>query len=253
MLKYITSLFVLIIGLSVSAQQTPPPPKPELNDEVRSKKVIVADTPKDTVNYKTAYGFRLGADISKPIISNFDETYTGLELVADYRIKKNWYVAAEIGYEEKVTEEDFFTATTIGSYIRLGANLNLYKNWLDMNNEIYIGGRYGFALFENTVNEYWPNITDDEFDVSFVPEIKTPNTTETGLTMHWFEIQFGTKVETFKNLFIGLSTSFRVALSIQKQDNFQVLYAPGFNNILDSKTGFGFNYTISYLIPFKKK
>ncbi|MFQ3297909.1 MAG: hypothetical protein ACI921_001902, partial [Polaribacter sp.] len=29
--------------------------------------------------------------------------------------------------------------------------------------------------------------------------------------------------------------------------------SPGFNRIFESNTGFGINYTISYLIPFSKK
>ena len=253
MLKYITSILVLFVCFIGNAQQTPPSQQPLSKKGVEAKNIIIEETLNDSIQHKSAYGFRLGADISKPIISNFNDTYTGLELVADYRIKKNWYLATELGYEEKTVEEDFTTSTITGSYIKLGANLNLYKNWLDMNNEIYVGGRYGFSIFENTLDEYFPNVTDTEFSNYFPSTYKTGNISESGLTMHWLEFQLGTKVETFKNLFLGLSAAFKVALSIQNPEGFQTLYAPGFNNILDTKTGFGFNYTISYLIPFKKK
>ena len=63
----------------------------------------------------------------------------------------------------------------------------------------------------------------------------------------------GFKVETFKNLFLSASFSYKIALSVKEPDSFKTLYAPGFNRIFDTGTGFGFNYTISYLIPFSKK
>ena len=63
----------------------------------------------------------------------------------------------------------------------------------------------------------------------------------------------GVKVETVKNLFIGFSFSYKVTIQIEDPENFKTLYAPGFNEVLESSTGFGFNYTISYLIPFIRK
>lgn len=244
MLKYFISIFIFLLGATAFSQEKPLP-----------EKKVKATIKKDSITYKTAYGFRLGVDISKPIIGAIDENYSGLELIGDYRIKKNLYIAAELGYEEKRIEEDFTTSSSVGSFLRLGINQNLYKNWLDMNNEIYVGARYGFAIFEQTLIDYTPNITDETYPQYFA-ETTDPiiaNETTTGLSIHWFEIQLGAKVETFKNLFVGFSTSFKVAVSIKNPDNFATLYAPGFNTIYSSKTGFGFNYTISYLIPFKKK
>ena len=85
-----------------------------------------------------------------------------------------------------------------------------------------------------------------------IQTITTP-VSESGLTAHWIEFQLGIKVETFKNLFIGFHGSYKIGLSIDDQDNFKTLYAPGFNRVFESNTGFGFNYTISYLIPFVNK
>lgn len=238
----IINIFCLFLSLTISSQQ--------LKEDQK-------ETPKDTVTYKTGYGLRLGVDISKPIISatDKDKSYTGFEIVGDYRISNKWYIAAEVGHEEEITEEDFTTSTSVGNYIKLGANLNTYNNWLDMNNEIYVGGRYGFALFEQTLNSYTPNVTtgDIDTDIYFPTSPITVNETETGLTAHWLEFVLGLKAETFKNLFIGVSGSFKLGLSFKDPDNFQTLYAPGFNRVYASDTGFGFNYTISYLIPFVNK
>lgn len=57
--------------------------------------------PKDTILYKQSFGIRLGIDLSRPITSFLDDNYTGLELIADYRINQNLYIAAELGNEKK--------------------------------------------------------------------------------------------------------------------------------------------------------
>lgn len=214
-----------------------------------SQKQLKSEEKKDTIVYKTGYGLRVGADISKLLLPILDKSYGGFEIVGDYRISKNWYVATELGYEDETTYEDYLNVSSSGSYIRLGANFNAYQNWLDMNNEIYVGGRYGFALFDQTLNSYTPNVNSTYFP----SETITTPIEATGLTAHWLEFQLGIKVETFKNLFVGFHGSYKIGVSIQDPDNFKTLYAPGFNRVFSSGTGFGFNYTISYLIPFVNK
>ncbi|ARV14627.1 hypothetical protein BTO07_05440 [Polaribacter sp. SA4-12] len=235
MYKYIISICLLFVFVDGFSQE--------------QKKDTLIDSKTDSITYKTNYGLRLGIDISKPIKSQFSGTYSGLEIVGDYRIKKNLYIAAEVGYEEETSEEDYTNSTSKGNYIRLGFNYNAYQNWLDMNNEIFIGYRYGFSLFEQTLNSYTPNVNSQYFPAN---SITTPLTTS-DLSAHWSELVFGLKVETFKNFFITFSGSYKVMMSVKEPDNFKTLYSPGFNRIFETGTGFGFNYTLTYLIPFKKK
>ncbi len=231
MYKFIISFFFLFIVLGVSAQQD--------NDSI----------PKDSVIYKTNYGLRVGVDLSKPIRSLLQDYSSGFEIVGDYRISKKWYLAAELGTEEFTTKEDFTNFTSKGSYIKMGLNFNSYKNWLDMNNEIFIGFRYGFATFNETLNSYQINTGN-----SILPtETITTPITEDGLTAHWAEIQIGFRAEIHNNIFISFSSSYKIMVSNTNTTNFNIHYAPGFNRIYASNTGFGFNYTISYLIPFRKK
>jgi hypothetical protein len=208
---------------------------------------------KDTLVYKTNYGLRLGIDISRPILASLNSGYSGYEILGDYRIKKNLYIAAEVGYEEKNSIEDYSNSTSKGNYVRLGVNLNAYNNWLDMNNEIFVGYRYGFSLFDQTLNSYTPNISDLENGNYFLANLNTNSKTETNLNAHWSELMIGLKAETFNNLFIGLSVSYKILMSVKEPDGFKALFAPGFNRIFESNNGFGFNYTVSYLIPFSKK
>lgn len=230
-LKYITSLlfcFVLSFGFA--------------------QKETTKETQSDSVVYKKPYGIRLGIDISKPILSNFNDSYKGFEIVGDFRVTRKWYIATELGYDEKIVSEDFTKSTTKGQFIKLGGNFNTYNNWLDMNNEIYVGGRYGFSIANHTLNSYKINsgnffITDD-----IVSDKKFERTLS-----HWAEFHLGIKVETFKNLFVGFHGSYKIGLKIEEPKDFKTLYAPGFNRVYASKTGFGFNYTISYLIPIVNK
>ena len=229
--KFFIKICFLIVFVSASAQQK--------NDSI----------PKDSIVYKTNYGLRLGIDISKPIRSLLQDYNSGLEIVGDYRISKKWYAAAELGNEEFTSNEDFTNSTSKGSYMKIGVNYNSYNNWLDMNNEIFIGLRYGFATFEETLNSYQVNTGNTILPTQ---SITTPST-QKGLTAHWTEIQLGFRAELYNNLFITFSSSYKIMVSITEPINFKTHYAPGFNRIYASNTGFGFNYTISYLIPFFKK
>jgi hypothetical protein len=208
---------------------------------------------KDTLVYKTNYGLRLGIDISRPVFSSLYRNYAGLEIVADYRIKKNIYIATEIGFEENTSKEDYSNSTSKGNYMRLGLNYNAYKNWLDMNNEIFVGYRYGFSLFNQTLNSYQTNVSDGENGSYFPTVVNTTEQSSVNLNAHWSELMLGIKVETLKNVFVGFSVSYKVLMSVKEPNGFKTLFSPGFNRIFESNTGFGLNYTFSYLIPFSKK
>lgn len=210
---------------------------------------VTAQTQKDSVKIKEKYGLRVGIDISKPIISIFESEKKGLEIVGDYRFLRNYYAAVELGYEDKTTDEDYMNFTTKGSYIKAGVNYNAYENWKGMNNEIYIGLRYGFSFFDQTLNSYYPNIKGTYFD----PNLIKANTEFKDLTAQWTEFIFGIKVETFNNLYLGASYQFKVIIKTKEPDNFKNLYVPGFNRVFSNDLGSGFNYTITYLIPLIKK
>ena len=230
MLKFFIKTCLLILFVNVSAQQK--------NDSI----------PKDSIVYKTNYGLRLGIDISKPIRSILQDYNSGLEIVGDYRISKKWYAAAELGNEKFTTREDFTNSTSRGSYIKIGLNYNSYKNWLDMNNEIFTGFRYGFATFEQTLNNY--QINSNPLLPALINNVPI---TVKGLTAHWSDLVLGFRAEVYPNIFLTFSGSYKIMVSLNDPVNFKTHYAPGFNRVYTSNTGFGFNYTISYLIPFRKK
>ncbi len=204
--------------------------------------------PNDTI-IKNKYGLRVGIDLFNPVNTFFNDDRKGLELVGDYRVSKKFYVAAELGYMDNTTDEDFINFTTNGSYIKAGFDYNAYSNWLDMENAIYIGMRYGFSTFSQTLNS---------FTINNNPFLDDLAVTESGqkfdnLNAHWVEFVLGIKAELFNNLFLGFSFSGKKMISTKEPDNFKNLFVPGFNRVFLNNSGFGFNYTLSYLIPLYKK
>lgn len=226
MLKYTISLILLFLSFSTLAQEKE----------------------KDTTTYKNRYGLRVGIDLFRPGISLFDEDFSSFEIVGDYRITERFFLATELGYANYTGKEDFYNYTTKGSYIKLGTDFNTYKNWLGMENLIYVGVRYAFSTFDQTVNEYTINADP------FLPLQHNSNSiTYNNLNAHWAELVLGIKAEILHNVFLGFSFRAGKIISAKQPDNFKNLYIPGFNRVYLNDVGFSFNYTLSYLIPLYKK
>jgi len=211
---------------------------------------IVNDSIKPSAPYNPkTYGLRIGIDIIRPILA-ITEELKGLEVVGDWRINTRLFVASELGYMNRSLTEDNFKNTISGSYLKAGINYNLYTNWLQMDNEVYLGARYGFSAFNNKLDHYTIFQEGEYFEIR---EVNTPKTYE-GLYAHWFEFVAGLKVEVIPNIYMGFMMSVNKLISTNDPDNFENNYSPGFGNISsNSGAGFNLNYTISYRIPLYKK
>lgn len=228
-LKYFISTLVLMSSLHLAAQDT---------------------TAVSNKQYPQKYGIRIGLDLNKVAKNFYENDYRGFEIVGDYRVHKKYFAAAEFGVENKTTADERINFTTKGTYLKLGFDFNFYENWLDMNNSIYIGARYGTSTFSQTVNSYIVYDRNNYFPPS---EILNVNEKYDNLSAHWSEIVVGIKAEVFNNVFIGFSARLHILFSQSKTDNFDNLHIPGFNRTYEGSFGSSFNYTLSYLIPFKKK
>lgn len=232
MLKYYIKFSILLICNNILAQ-----------NEIKT----------DSLATEIRYGIRLGIDISKPIRMLTDPDYKGLELVGDYRLSRNLFVAAELGNETKKITRDAVHFETSGSYLKLGVDYNLYNNWKGMDNLIVLGFRYGFSQHTQTLlsynllnnNQYWQE--DNRVTLT------EPKRFE-GLNGHWIALQLGIKAELFRNLYMGISIQMQRLISDKDPDNFENLFIPGFNKVLTNNPyGAGLNYTISYQLPIFKK
>ncbi|WP_252723239.1 DUF6048 family protein [Pseudotamlana agarivorans] len=259
-LLYRTSLivFLLLVSIAVQGQNDG---ISKINgtvktvDSSKTKKVKTpkkqAKTENDSTKIKLKYGLRLGTDASKLLKSALDDDYQGLEINGDYRLTKHFYAAAEIGTEEKNTITDYMDITTAGAYLKAGVDYNMYENWLDMDNMIYVGFRVGGSAFSHdlntatiyTTNQYW------------APQLTLTDKVEfNDLTAFWAELQLGIKAEVLKNLYMGLNVQLRFLITETDPGNFENVYIPGFGKTYDSSgIGAGFGYTIAYRIPLFSK
>ena len=195
---------------------------------------------------------RLGFDVFKPIKSSSDGDNLNYEIVGDLQITENLYLAAEYGLTDRLIEDENINFNSNGSYLRFGFDYNMFKNWVGMDNSIFLGLRYGTSNFSNKIESYNVRNSDAYFSNFVDNNYQTIN--HSNLTGNWLEIVAGVKVETFNNVYLGFSLRLNKLLSTQKPENFDNLYIPGFNKVTDENTfGSGFNYTLSYSIPLKKK
>lgn len=206
-------------------------------------------TAQDTIK-KSPYGLRVGFDLSKPVRTLLDNEYAGFEIVADFRITKKIFIAGELGNESKDYFENNLNATSRGSYIKLGIDYNSYVNWGDANNMIYGGLRIGVASFTQELLAYRVFINDQTFPANTV----IANTTFSGLTASWAELQIGIRTEVLKNLYLGIHAQIKYLVTQEVPPNFGNIFIPGFNQQNDfSRFGVGYGYSVSYLIPIFKK
>jgi hypothetical protein len=224
-LEYFISTFLLILSLQSIAQE------------------------QDSTKIKQRYGVRFGVDLHRLTKSIYDDNYKGLEFVGDYRISQKFYVAGELGNENKTTDDNNLNFTTKGTYFKVGFDYNTYENWLDMENMIFVGMRYGVSSFNHTLNSYTIYDKENFYGQNTIISEKEFN----GLNASWIEVVGGLKAEVFNNIFVGFSVRLNYLVTNKKPDNFDNLYIPGFNKTYDGNFGAGFNYTLSYMIPIYKK
>ncbi|MBC7607295.1 MAG: hypothetical protein H7199_10145 [Burkholderiales bacterium] len=203
-----------------------------------------------TIVTTSRYGLRIGIDLFKPSRSFYEKDYKGLEIVGDYRLTKKYFLAGELGNENKTVDGDRVNFTTKGTYFKAGFDYNLYENWLNMENLVFLGLRYGVSTFSQTLNSYSNYNRYDYFN-----ETNTIISGQkfTGLSAQWLEVVVGVNAKVFNNFYVGFSFRANKLVSNKKPANFDNLYIPGFNRTYDGDFGVGFNYTVSYFLPIYKK
>jgi len=225
-LRFIGSLCLMLCAWNASAQEQVP-------DSIKTSR----------------YGLRVGIDLFKLSRSFYEKDYKGLEIVGDYRVAKNYYLAAEIGNENKTVDDVQLNFTTKGTYIKAGFNYNAYENWLDMENVIYVGLRYGVSSFSQTLNSY--TIYNRDHYLGNEPEVASGEKFN-GLSAQWAEFVAGVNAKVYNNIYVGFSVRINKLISNKKPAGFDNLYIPGFHRTYDGDFGVGLNYTVSYFIPIYK-
>ena len=238
---------ILGYGFRILAQEEP--------QESISKEEVLKNSM--SPSKKAALSLRFGLDLYRISLTQFSNDYSGLELVGDFKISKEFYLAVEIGREETTKQSEQVNFTTDGSYYKLGFDYNMYENLAGLNNQVHLGLRFATSNYLHVLNKYtlldrtpfWPN-SANEITNGFATGKRDD------LNAQWLEFVAGFKVQLLKNIYLGLSIRLNRLINDTVPENFDNIYIPGFNQKTDeNKLGAGFNYTLTYKIPlsFKKK
>jgi len=204
------------------------------------------------IKQKIPLSLRFGVDLYRVIRSQATDNYQGFEAVADLQIRKNLFLAAEVGNEEITKQFEQVNFTTKGTYYKVGFDLNMYDNWEGMDNNVILGLRLASSRHSQFLNSY---TLLDRAPFWQEPETEITSGFASGerpdLNAFWVEIITGFKVQLFSNVYLGLSLRLNRLISDTVPENFDNIHIPGFNKKTeDNKFGASFNYTLTYRIPF---
>ena len=223
----------------------------------QENKDIISIDPLDSLSSqeKIPLKLRLGVDLYRIILSQVNDNFNGFEVVGDFQIGEDLFLALELGNVKTTKNVDQVNFTTSGGYFKLGFDYNMLENLEGMNNNISVGLRFASSSHSQVLNSY--TILDRS---RFWPSSDLP--VESGyatgerlnLSAQWLEFVAGFKVQLIKNIYMGLSLRLNRLLSDKMPENFDNVYIPGFNKKTEeNKFGAGFNYTLTYSIPIFSK
>lgn len=69
----------------------------------------------------------------------------------------------------------------------------------------------------------------------------------------WFEFMVGVRVQVYKSFFMGVNVKVRAFPHFYKKEIDYPAFIPGFGQYNTNTANFGFEYILSYQIPYKKK
>ncbi len=192
----------------------------------------------------------IGVDLYRPIYSSINDDDLSYELITSLRIFEDFSITSEIGSLDKYVEDENVNFTSIGDYLKFGFDYNLFNNWTGMDNSIYLGMRFATSSFNNKIDSYTVRNPDSYWSNNVLDNYETIN--HSNQNANWIELLVGIKVETIKNVYLGISLRLNRLLSNTTPNNFNNLYIPGFNKVTDDNSwGSGFNYTLTYSLPLK--
>lgn len=221
---YISALLLFFVGFG----------KAQNNEELDKIDKLLNPVPK---------GFTLGVNLASPVNHFFDKDRTGVSFLTRINLSDKWFFVGEAGYENVSFNKEAYQYESNGTFIKIGAEIDMLSKKKSLRDNLFIGFQYGLALQGQSAshflveNGYW---SDYQGRVS----------SET-LNTHWVEVSAGPRTEILKNFFIGWKVHIRASFINGGQDLLKPYIVPGFGNG-DNRVNGGFSYTLEYMIPLKK-
>lgn len=189
---------------------------------------------------------KLGADPGILGYMLFSEKRTFFEAEADIDIDR-FFIVANYGLSSYKLDEDTYQYENNGSYLKFGADINFMNNDPHLN-VMFFGLRYASSSFNDQL----------DYDTRAIIQSETgwPNTRESSSNgnakANWYEMVTGLKIRVVKQLYMGFTLRFKLLLKTKQIEDLRPYYIPGFGKNINT-SAFGFNYYVSYRLPFRKK
>lgn len=189
---------------------------------------------------------KLGIDPGTLGYMIFSEKRRFFEIEGDIDIDR-FFVVANYGSSSFKLNEDTYVYENDGSYLRLGADINFMQKDPHLN-VAFFGLRYASSSFTDKL--------DYDTKAIIQSEIGWPSTRETvsnaNAKANWYEMVTGFKIRVVKQLYMGFTIRFKLMMDVKQIENLRPYYIPGFGKNINT-SAFGFNYYVSYRLPFRKK
>lgn len=208
---------------------------------------------REPIDYRPS-SLRIGLainDVIRTLTNDQDTRYSGQADVAFGRFMLvGEYGVAETSQQNSPNQEGVapFTYESQGSFFRAGVDVNLLKDRET--------GRYdvddGIILFGL---RFARTQLDDELRFDSVDPLWGTTTIvqqNEGLAATWIEMTAGVKVEVLPNIFLGYNLRFKFARNFSEEPTLLPYYLPGYGRS-DREEQFGFDYSIFYRIPLRRR
>ena len=191
-------------------------------------------------------GPRISYDLASLALLYFDPDRMVYTISVDYEMKQDIYPVIDLGYQHvKINEENYHYSSS-GMFTRIGVDVNMlnYDKQVDVYEMMYVGGRYGFSLFNQQAENisvpdpYWGDFNDGQIE-------------KHSLHAHWISVVGGMRAEVFQNFFMGWSVFLNIRFYQSGAEGMDPYNIPGFGKGANRAT-VSFNYTVSYRIPMQQ-
>jgi hypothetical protein len=191
-------------------------------------------------------GPRISLDLASLRLLYFEPERMVYTISVDYELKQDIYSVIDLGYQNVKINRDNYHYASRGMFTRIGADVNMlnYDKQVDVYEMMYVGGRYGFSLF----NQQAENITIPD---PYWGDFRNGQIEKQQLHAHWISVVAGMRAEVFRNFFMGWSVFLNIRFYTSGGKDFDPYNIPGFGKGANRATA-TFNYTISYRIPMQK-
>lgn len=191
-------------------------------------------------------GPRISYDLASLALLYFDPDRMVYTISVDYEMKQDIYPVIDLGYQHVKITRDNYHYSSSGMFTRIGVDVNLlnYDKQVDVYEMMYVGGRYGFSLFNQQAENisvpdpYWGDFNDGQIE-------------KHSLHAHWISVVGGMRAEVFQNFFMGWSVFLNIRFYQSGAEGMDPYNIPGFGKGANRAT-VTFNYTISYRIPMQQ-